>query len=156
MISFGPEMFGPGSSTPLNFLTRPNVSRDQIVLPEALLNEMEGLNSAADVTFLLTTNRAAELPLPDADARRQLLRLYADRLVLDGVDPDAVIARTEGVTAPFLKELLRRAALLAAEGDATGDGPLRVTDSDLATALDELLAGRSQLTRLLLGGQGPV
>ena len=55
-----------------------------------LLNEMEGLNSAADVTFLLTTNRAdllepalaarpgrvdlaAELPLPDADARRALL-----------------------------------------------------------------------------------
>jgi hypothetical protein len=58
-----------------------------------------------------------------------------------------------GVTAPFLKELLRRAALLAAEADATGEGPLRVTDSDLATALDELLAGRSQLTRMLLGGE---
>jgi ATP-dependent 26S proteasome regulatory subunit len=278
VISFGPEMFGHGSSTPLNFLTRPNVSRDQIVLPEALLdeierqvigvarhshrllasgqhlkrgillhgapgtgkthtigyllgklpgvtvivisgralsriteacslartlhpaavvvedvdliaeertarpgqhpllfqllNEMEGLNSAADVTFLLTTNRAdllepalaarpgrvdlaAELPLPDADARRQLLRLYADRLLLDGIDLDPVIARTEGVTAPFLKELLRRAALLAAEADATGEGPLRVTDSDLATALGELLAGRSQLTRLLLGGEAP-
>jgi hypothetical protein len=58
-----------------------------------LLNEMEGLNSAADVTFLLTTNRAdllepalaarpgrvdlaAELPLPDEQARRALLRLY--------------------------------------------------------------------------------
>jgi len=58
-----------------------------------LLNEMDGLNSAADVTFLLTTNRAdllepalaarpgrvdlaVELPLPDADARRQLVRLY--------------------------------------------------------------------------------
>jgi len=137
-----------------------------------LLNEMEGLNSAADVTFLLTTNRAdllepalaarpgrvdlaAELPLPDADARRQLLRLYADRLLLDGVDLDAVIARTEGVTAPFLKELLRKAALLAAEADAAGEGALRVTDSDLATALDELLAGRSQLTRLLLGGEAP-
>jgi cell division protease FtsH len=54
---------------------------------------MEGLNSATDVTFLLTTNRAdliepalaarpgrvdlaAELPLPDASARRALIRLY--------------------------------------------------------------------------------
>ena len=35
--------------------------------------------------------------------------------MLDGVDQDAVIARTEGVTAAFLKELLRKAALLAAE-----------------------------------------
>ena len=68
-----------------------------------LLNEMEGLNSADDVTFLLTTNRAdllepalaarpgrvdlaAELPLPDADARRALLRLYQGSLVLNGVD----------------------------------------------------------------------
>jgi ATP-dependent 26S proteasome regulatory subunit len=135
-----------------------------------LLNEMEGLNAAADVTFLLTTNRAdllepaladrpgrvdlaAELPLPDAAARRQLLRLYAGGLALDGVDLDAVVGRTDGVTAPFLKELLRKAALIAAEADAGGDGPLRVTDADLATALDELLAGRSQLTRVLLGGQ---
>jgi len=135
-----------------------------------LLNEMEGLNSATDVTFLLTTNRAdllepaladrpgrvdlaAELPLPDADARRQLIRLYQGSLVLDGVDLDAVIGRTEGVTAAFLKELLRKAALLAAEADGAGDGPIRVTGSHLTTALDQLLAGRSQLTRVLLGGQ---
>jgi len=274
VISFGPEILGRGTSTPLNFLPRPNVSRDQIVLPDALLdeierqvigvathsrrllasgqhlkrgillhgapgtgkthtvsyllgklpgvtvivisgralgriteacsvartlqpaaivvedvdliaeertarpgqhpllfqllNEMEGLNSATDVTFLLTTNRAdllepalaerpgrvdlaAELPLPDEDARRELLRLYAGRLVLDGVDLDAVIARTGGVAAPFLKELLRRAALLAADADADGEGALRVTDSDVTTALDELLAGRSKLTRAILG-----
>jgi ATP-dependent 26S proteasome regulatory subunit len=131
---------------------------------------MEGINSATDVTFLLTTNRAdllepaladrpgrvdlaAELPLPDAEARRQLIRLYQGSLVLDGVDLDGVIERTEGVTAAFLKELLRKAALLAAEADGAGNGPIRVTGPDLATALDQLLAGRSQLTRVLLGGQ---
>jgi hypothetical protein len=91
----------------------------------------------------------------DADARHQLLRLYAGSLALDGADLDAVIGRTEGVTAPFLKELLRRAALLAAEADPGGEGPLRVTDADLAAALDELLAGRSQLTRQPLGGAAP-
>ena len=102
-----------------------------------LLNEMEGLNSAADVTFLLTTNRAdllepalaarpgrvdlaAELPLPDAAARRALLRLYQGNLDLDGVDLEPVIERTDGVTAPFLRELLRKAALLAAEDDDEG------------------------------------
>jgi ATP-dependent 26S proteasome regulatory subunit len=146
-----------------------------------LLNEMEGLNPADDVTFLLTTNRAdllepalaarpgrvdlaAELPLPDTGARRALLRLYQGSLVLDGVDVDEVVERTDGTTAPFLRELLRRAALLAAEadlaasaaetGEADGpDGAIRVTAAQLTAALDQLLDSRSQLTRILLGGQ---
>ena len=135
-----------------------------------LLNEMEGLNSAADITFLLTTNRAdllepalaarpgrvdlaAELPLPDAAARRELLGLYQGSLVLAGVDLDAVVERTDGVTAPFLRELLRKAALLAAEADGDGDGALRVTGAQLGAALDQLLGNRGRLTRVLLGGQ---
>ncbi len=97
---------------------------------------------------------AAELPLPDADARRALIRLYQGSLVLDGVDLDPVVARTEGVTAAFLKELLRRAALLAAEADGLGEGAIRVTGEQLTTALDRLLESRSQLTRVLLGGIG--
>ena len=142
-----------------------------------LLNEMDGLAPDADVTFLLTTNRAdllepalaerpgrvdhaALLPLPDPGARRRLLRLYQGSLDLDLTDPDAVITRTDGVTASFLKELLRRAALRAAAGSGDG-GPLRVTDEHLGAALDELLDSRNQLTRVLLGapsrgrGMGP-
>jgi hypothetical protein len=135
-----------------------------------LLNEMDGLNSEADVVFLLTTNRAdllepalaarpgrvdlaAELPLPDADARRQLIGLYQGQLVLDLDRPETVIERTEGVTAAFLKELLRKAALLSCEADGdAADGPIRVTDAHLNAALDELLNTRNQLTRVLLGG----
>ena len=60
---------------------------------------------------------AAELPLPDAAARRRLLRLYQGRLVLDPTGPETVISRTEGVTASFLTELPRRAALHAAEDE---------------------------------------
>jgi hypothetical protein len=139
-----------------------------------LLNEMDGLGSDIDVTFLLTTNRAdlleealaarpgrvdhaAELPVPDAAARARLLRLYQGRLDLDLADPGTVIARTEGVTASFIKELLRRAALVAAEDDpvdADPDVPIRVTDSHLNAALDQLLDARSALTQVLLGG-GP-
>ncbi len=58
---------------------------------------------------------AALLPMPDAAARRRLLRLDQGNLDLDLADPDAVITRTEGVTASFLKELLRRGALNAAD-----------------------------------------
>jgi hypothetical protein len=94
--------------------------------------------------------------LPDAAARRALIRLYQGNLVLDGVDLDTVITRTEGVTAPFIKELLRKSALLAAEDDGAGEageGVIRVRDAHLRTALGQLLGSRSQLTRVLLGGR---
>jgi ATPase family associated with various cellular activities (AAA) len=139
-----------------------------------LLGEMDGLAEDADVTFLLTTNRpdlleaalaarpgrvdhAAELPIPDAEARRRLIELYQGGLRLDLTDLDGVIKRTDGVTAAFIKELLRRAALLAAEADAAAgpaDAPLRVTDALLSGALDQLLDARGALTRALLGGRG--
>ena len=131
---------------------------------------MEGLGPDMDVTFLLTTNRAdllepalaqrpgrvdhaVLLPLPDADARRQLIALYQGNLELALADPDVVIARTEGVTAPFIKELLRRGALRAAREANAGGGPLRVTDAHLSAALDQLLDTRNQLTKVLLGGE---
>jgi hypothetical protein len=53
------------------------------------------------------------------------------------------------VTASFLKELLRRAALLAAQRGV--EGPLRVAAADLSGALDELLDTRNAMTRTLLG-----
>jgi hypothetical protein len=55
------------------------------------------------------------------------------------------VERTSGVTASFIKELLRRAALEAAEAGRT-----QVRDEDLAAVLDELFAGSSALTRVLL------
>jgi hypothetical protein len=137
-----------------------------------LLNEMDGLGEDLDITFLLTTNRAdllepalaqrpgrvdhaALLPVPDAGARLRLLHLYQGTLVLDLSGPDAVIGRTEGVTASFMKELLRRAALRAADESEHEDAstPIRVTDAHMTAALDQLLDTRNELTRVLLGGQ---
>jgi ATP-dependent 26S proteasome regulatory subunit len=132
-----------------------------------LMNEMSGLGEDADVAFVLTTNRpdalepalaarpgrvdlAVEIPLPDEAARRALLELYARGLDARIEDPGAVVARTEGMTASFFRELLRKAALEVAE-----DGRRQVTDADLAAALDDLLADRSALTRVLLSGRTP-
>jgi len=140
-----------------------------------LLNEMDGLGDDIDVTFLLTTNRvdvlepalasrpgridhAAEIPLPDAEGRRRLLALYQGGLTLALADPERLLERTEGVTASFLKELLRRAALVALEEraereeTATAEPSLRVADEHLNAALDVLLGDGSRLTRKLLGG----
>jgi hypothetical protein len=136
-----------------------------------LLNEMDGLAEDADVTFILTTNRADLLEpalaarpgrvdqavafdLPDAEARWRMLELYRGNLTLDLTDSDSVLDRTEGVTASFLKELLRKAALVAAAQDPDGTGSLTVTTEHLSAALDNLLDGRNALTRVLLGA-GP-
>jgi len=140
-----------------------------------LLNEMDGMAEDADVAFVLTTNRAdllepalaarpgrvdlaVEIGLPDADCRRRLVALYGEGLDLRLGDEARVVERTEGVTASFIKELMRKAALLAAEAGPAGNaepGPITVTDGHLAAALDELLAEGAALTRVLLGGEAP-
>lgn len=130
-----------------------------------LLNRIDGVDADADVTFVLTTNRVAEMeralvdrpgridlavevPRPDAAARARLLRLYARDVPLY---PDALaeaVRRTDGVTASFVRELVRRAVLAAAP-----DGPVRLDAATLGSTLDELSAERSTLTAALLGGR---
>jgi ATP-dependent 26S proteasome regulatory subunit len=142
-----------------------------------LLNEMDGLEEDADVVFVLTTNRAdllepalaarpgrvdqaVELLLPDRAARRRLFDLYRGGLDIDESNLDEVLRRTESVTASFLKELLRRAAVLAAAradgtdrvgGGAADRSRLHVSASDLDDAVTELLDTRNTMTRVLLG-----
>lgn len=128
-----------------------------------LLNEMDGLADDADVLFLLTTNRpeilepalaarpgrvdqAFEIPLPDAACRRRLFDLYAAGLRLEGVNLDGYIQRTEGASAAFIRELLRKAALFAA--DEAYD---RVEDRHLDEAVHELAVDGGFLTRRVLG-----
>jgi hypothetical protein len=97
---------------------------------------------------------------PDGSTRRSrwssrtrtpgaLFGLYRGGLVVDESRLETVLERTEGVTASFLKELLRRAALLAAE--ETDDERLAVSAGQLDAALDELLDTRNAMTRTLLG-----
>jgi len=84
------------------------------------------------------------------------------RLEIDVSGLDDVLRRTDGVTASFVKELIRRAAVGAAErtigsGAAereVGPGQLSVSAADLTAALDELLDQRNAMTRILLGSGG--
>ncbi len=134
-----------------------------------LLNEMDGLDEDADVVFLLTTNRAdllepalasrpgrvdqaVHIELPDRESRRRLIELYRRSLDIDLSRLDTVLDQTDGVTASFLKELLRRAAVVAADREnQPEDVQLHVTADDLDAALDELLDTRNQMTRAVLG-----
>src|SRR5215472_9530401 len=101
-----------------------------------LLDAMDGAASDADLLFLLTTNRAdllepalaarpgrvdvaVEIALPDAPARKRLLTLYGHNvpLALAEEDVNLAIERTDGTTASFLKELIRRSVLESLHDD---------------------------------------
>jgi cell division protease FtsH len=131
-----------------------------------LLNAMDGLDADHDVLFVLTTNapqrlepalaarpgridQAVELALPDAEGRRRLLALYGAGLQLSLDGADDLIDDLAGSSPAFIRELLRRSALVAAE--ESDEDPLRVGERHLREALAELRTGAGELTRTLLG-----
>jgi len=132
-----------------------------------LLNQMDGLADDADILFLLTTNRpdvlepalaarpgridqAIAVPTPDEDCRRRLFALYSDGLTLDVKRLDELIHKMEGVSAAFIRELLRKAAVFAA---IESKGDLVVKDRHVDEALAELLVAGGALTQSLLGAR---
>ncbi len=131
-----------------------------------LLNEMDGLASSDDVLFVLTTNRldvlepalaarpgridhAVEIGLPDAPARLQLLELYLGEIdhAIESAVSEAV-QRSEGVTASFMRELVRRAVLDALDKS----GSATVSDAHLVAALNEMLESSESVRGVLFGG----
>lgn len=143
--------FGPGTS-PVLF---------------ELLDAMDGAAADADLLFVLTTNRAdllepalaarpgrvdvaIEIDLPDEAGRARLLALYGRSLPLQLSEDDEreIVERTEGVTASFVKEFLRRAMLESLHENP--DDPV-VTAAHTGRALDDLLDADQKLTRSLLG-----
>src|SRR5919205_3677384 len=130
-----------------------------------LLNEMDGLAEDADVLFLLTTNRpdapepalaarpgridqAVELPLPDATQLRRLIELYARGLTLRTQRLDELVERLQGASPAHVKELLRKAALLAAE---EREGEIVVEDRHLDAATAELVIAAADVRASVFG-----
>jgi ATP-dependent Clp protease adapter protein ClpS len=130
-----------------------------------LLNEMDGLTEDADILFVLTTNRpeqlegalagrpgridqAIEVPLPDEIGRAKLVRLYGSGLPIDNAIIGEAAHRTEGVSAAFIKELMRRIA----QGSLARDGGNSVISADIDEALNDMLFAGGRLNVKLLGG----
>jgi ATPase family associated with various cellular activities (AAA) len=137
------------------------------VLLFELLNQMDGLADDADILFLLTTNRpdllepalaarpgridqAIEIPLPDRDCRRRLFDLYGQGLTLRLVHLPELIDQTEGVSATFIRELIRKAALFSADESHESE-TIVVEDCHVDEALKELVFEGGELTKRLLG-----
>ena len=134
------------------------------VLLNKLLNEMDGLKEEADILFLLTTNRpeelegalasrpgrvdqAIEFPVPDETGRGKLVVLYAKGAPLPTEIVGEIVRRTDGVSAAFIKELMRRIIQFHIERE----GATEISRADVDLALDEMLFSGGSLNLKLLG-----
>jgi ATP-dependent Clp protease adapter protein ClpS len=144
---------------------RENMGPCEESLLNRLLNEMDGLKQDADILFVLTTNRpealesalagrpgridqAIEVPLPDEIGRAKLVQLYGKDLPLGSDVVDEAVRRTKGVSAAFIKELMRRIAQSAIARDEGQS----VIAADIEEALDDMLFSGGRLNIKLLGG----
>jgi ATP-dependent 26S proteasome regulatory subunit len=135
------------------------------VLLNTLLNEMDGLKQDADILFVLTTNRpeqlesalasrpgridqAIEVPVPNDIGREKLVRLYGRGQPLGDAVVSEAAQRTKGVSAAFIKELMRRVA----QASLARDGGTTVESTDISEALDDMLFAGGKLNVKLLGG----
>jgi len=129
-----------------------------------LLNEMDGLREDAEILFILTTNRpgdleralasrpgrvdqAIEFPLPDEVGRAKLVRLYGRGIGPSDEMVRVIVGRTQGVSAAFIKELMRRSLQFCLEYNSRGELEL----PHIEAALDELLVTGGSLNLALLG-----
>lgn len=146
---------------------RANPNQDTNPLLFQLLNEMDNVPEPADVIFVLTTNRldllepalaarpgrvdhAVEVDLPDVECRRRLFDLYLRGVDTGALEIDALIEALEGISAAFVKELIRRAVVIAAvEGGEAGMPPLETRH--LVKALEALGDASTSVLRTLLG-----
>ena len=128
-----------------------------------LLTELDGLEPLTDVVVIAATNRpdnideallrpgriekAVETPLPDRDARREILRIHAEEMpVASAVDLDVIADRTAGYSGGDLAALVREAGLLAIE-DAIVDDDLPTDPTVDGDHFERALAETSPSTR---------
>lgn len=131
-----------------------------------LLNEMDGLKEDADILFVLSTNKPEaleealvarpgridqliEFPKPDEGCRRRLMKLYGGALEIKPDIEINMVDRTDGVSASFIKELMRRLAQYSIERDDDGN----ISEADVEQALEEMLFDNNVLNRIILGAE---
>jgi len=125
----------------------------------ALLVEMDGMESQEGIIILAATNRPdvldpaltrpgrldrqIVLDLPDKDGRHQILKVHAKNIKLsDKVDMETIAKGTPGFSGADLANLINEAALLAARHDKT-----EADMSDLEEAKDKVRWGRERRSR---------
>ncbi len=134
-----------------------------------LMDELDGLAPESRTLVIMTSNRpdvlepalasrpgrisqAVEIPLPDAECRRRLLELFTKQLDTGQLTMTQWVNRTEGASAAFLEELIRRSILFSVERSAAADGKAPpLLDEDVDAAMHEIVTSGGALTQRLLG-----
>jgi transitional endoplasmic reticulum ATPase len=110
-----------------------------------LLAELDGLSDNPNVIVLAATNRReaidpallrpgrleshVEVPLPDVDARREIIAIHAaGKPIADTVDLETLAGETEGLSGAQLEALVRDASMRAIRELATEIGPEEATE----------------------------
>ena len=103
-----------------------------------LLAEMDGFDNRGDVRIMAATNRVdmldpalirpgrfdrlIEIPLPDPEARREILKIHSRKMHLSEVSMEMLAAMTDGATGAELQAICREAGMIAVrrEGEIVG------------------------------------
>jgi proteasome regulatory subunit len=99
-----------------------------------LLAEMDGFDNRGDVRIMAATNRAdmldpallrpgrfdrlIEIPLPDKEARLQILKIHSRNMHLAEIDLSAIAASAENATGAELEAICREAGMMAVRREA--------------------------------------
>ncbi|PKL64282.1 MAG: peptidase [Methanomicrobiales archaeon HGW-Methanomicrobiales-3] len=111
-----------------------------------LLAEMDGFDNRGNVRIMAATNRAdmldpallrpgrfdrlIEIPLPDKDARLQILKIHSRKMHLADVDFESIAAKAENSTGAELESICREAGMMAVRREGE-----RVEMADFAAAV---------------------
>jgi proteasome regulatory subunit len=101
-----------------------------------LLAEMDGFDTRGDVRIMAATNRVdmldpallrpgrfdrvIEIPLPDAVARKEILKIHSGKMHLLDVSLDRIVEMTEKTTGAELQAVCREAGMMAVRREADG------------------------------------
>lgn len=130
------------------------------------MDELDGFGEGDQVIFVLTTNAIERVEAaikdrpgrisqciyfgpPHAELRTRYLHTLLQPYASASVNMPQLVARTEGVSQAFLKELVFRAVQIATETLPAKSASVCLTDQHLDTALTEMTAGGRASKRII-------
>lgn len=135
-----------------------------------LMNQIDGCEPNDQVLFIMNTNSMERLeaavrnrpgrvdqiihiPLPDKADRKRLIHHFARNVAVSPEAVDALVDATHGVTPAILKEVVKRAAVMAvqrnaSDGDGRPGGQIELTTGDLLLSVEQVLSLRSDMHKL--------
>jgi proteasome regulatory subunit len=126
-----------------------------------LLAEMDGFDNRGDVRIMAATNRVDMLdpallrpgrfdriigiPLPDKEARLEILKIHSRRMIMHDVDLERIVEMSENSTGAELQAICREAGMIAVRREASG-----ISQDDFLAAVKKVRAEVSMDNRMYI------